>query len=145
MTRYFDTSSLVKYFHVESGSETVTALIQDQHNISCISELAGLEFMSALCRRFRNKELTAIQLEIAFHQFEAAKKNFNIILMDSSVIAKAEQLLEKYGRGKGLRTLDALHLASYLLHEKRTWQFVVSDHHLHEIASGMGIRTLLID
>ena len=57
MNLLFDTSALVKFFHEEEGTETVTDLILDRNNEVWILELARLEFFSAVFRRFRNKEL----------------------------------------------------------------------------------------
>jgi predicted nucleic acid-binding protein len=50
---FFDTSALVKYFHVEEGTEQVTALINDSHNEIWVLELARIEFISALFRKYR--------------------------------------------------------------------------------------------
>lgn len=144
MTRYFDTSSLVKYFHEESGSDAVTTLIHQQRSVSCISELARLEFKSALYRKFRTKEINTRHLENALKQYDAAESNFIVIPIDSSVIQRAEQLLRESGREKGLRTLDAIHLATYLLYAKKSWQFVVSDIGLHLVAADTGVASILI-
>ncbi len=144
MTRYFDTSALVKYFHKESGSDVVVSLIHEPTCKSCISELAGLEFKSALYRRFRNRELTAAQLDAALEKFLLAEKNFRVIPVDSLVISRAELILRKYGRDKGLRTLDAIHIATFLHNEEKSWRFVVSDRHLNSIAEAIGINTISV-
>jgi len=57
MILFFDTSALVKFFHNEDGTEAVTDLLNSQENKIWISELVKLEFISALHRRFRNKEI----------------------------------------------------------------------------------------
>lgn len=144
MNRYFDTSALVKYFHKEAGSDIVVSLIQEPINASFISELARLEFKSALYRRFRNKELTASQLNTAIEKFGIAGKNFNIIPVDSLVISRSEHLLRKYGKQHGLRTLDSIHLATYLHYADKNWEFVLSDRTLHVIAITMGIKSVFV-
>ena len=51
MNFFFDTSALVKFFHVESGTEFVTEIMQHATSEIWISDLARLEFTSALYRR----------------------------------------------------------------------------------------------
>ncbi len=53
MILFFDTSALVKYFHVEKGTEQVTTLINDSNNEIWVLELARIEFISALFRKYR--------------------------------------------------------------------------------------------
>jgi uncharacterized protein with PIN domain len=53
MILFFDTSALVKVFHEEKGSEVVTSLIKAKDNEVWISELARIEFLSAIFRRVR--------------------------------------------------------------------------------------------
>jgi uncharacterized protein len=62
MILFFDTSALVKFFHEEKGSETVTNLVLSKDNEIWISELARIEFLSAIFRRFRNREVDDEQL-----------------------------------------------------------------------------------
>jgi predicted nucleic acid-binding protein len=45
VTFYFDTSALVKLFHEEEGSQTVTRIINSNDNEIWISELARIESM----------------------------------------------------------------------------------------------------
>jgi len=48
MNIFVDTSALVKYFHEEEGTSVVTSLIDNSDNVIVVSELAHLEFISAL-------------------------------------------------------------------------------------------------
>ena len=48
MILFFDTSALVKYFHVEEGTEQITALINDPNNEIWILELARIEFIGLI-------------------------------------------------------------------------------------------------
>lgn len=59
MILFFDTSALVKFFHEEKGSELVTRLILSKDNEVWISEIAKVEFLSAIFRRLRSKEIKA--------------------------------------------------------------------------------------
>lgn len=59
MILFFDTSALIKFFHRENGTDTVVSLVTDPGNSVWVSELARLEFVCALPRRYRMKELDA--------------------------------------------------------------------------------------
>lgn len=48
---FFDTSALVKRYHLEPSSERVNAILDDQDNLLIISELALVELASALQRK----------------------------------------------------------------------------------------------
>jgi len=127
MILFFDTSVLVKYFHIEEGSEYVTALINDSHNEIWVLELARIEFISALFRKYRAHIINENQLESAIEGFEAEYDTFNIEPLSQAVAVEAEYLLKKYGKTKGLRTLDALHFAAFRLIAEEGWYFVATD------------------
>jgi len=112
MNLYFDTSALVKLFHEESGTEVVTDLINNPENSIFISDLTRLEFISALCRRYRNKEINDQELNEALSGFREDYSRFHVEPLGQMVLQEAEELLMKYGKTYGLRTLDALHLAT---------------------------------
>ena len=52
MNYFIDTSSLIKIYHKEEGSQKVIDLYKSEANIN-ISELAAIEFISAIYREFR--------------------------------------------------------------------------------------------
>ena len=51
----------------------------------------------------------------------------------------AQQLLIKHARGHALRTLDALHLATFVLISEPEWRFVVADNRLYAVALEEGL------
>ncbi|WML90397.1 PIN domain-containing protein [Thiothrix lacustris] len=53
MNLFFDTSALVKYFHPETGTAHVIELMENASNTIWVSDLARIEFISALYRKFR--------------------------------------------------------------------------------------------
>lgn len=59
MNCFFDTSALVKLFHQEKGTARVEAIITDSNNVIWVLELVRLELFSAICRRFRDREIPA--------------------------------------------------------------------------------------
>lgn len=142
MNLFFDTSALVKFFHEEEGSEIVTKLITSQENEVWILELVRIEFLSAVLRRFRNKEIDEKRLAEAISGFEEQSASFNIEPFGHAVLMEAETLMKKYGTNKGLRTLDALHLGAFRLISENDWYFVASDENLCDIAQLLGLKTI---
>ena len=134
MNFFFDTSALVKLFYVESGTEIVTQIIEHPSSEIWISDLARLEFLSALYRYYRNKSLDEIKLHTASTYFDKQLLSFNIEPLNRLVIDEAVLLLKKYGKEYGLRTLDALHLGTYSLISEKGWCFVTSDTTLADVA-----------
>ena len=142
MKFFFDTSALVKFFYVENGTDVVTQIMEHTSSEIWISDLARLEFTSALYRRYRNKTLDEIKLHIATTYFEKQLTSFNIEPLNQLVIDEAGLLLKKYGKEHGLRTLDALHLGTYSLISEQEWCFVTSDAALIEVATLAGFLSL---
>ena len=142
MKFFFDTSALVKFFYVECGTEIVTQIIEHTASEIWISDLARLEFTSALYRRYRNKSLDEIKLHTATTYFDKQLVSFNIEPLNQLVIDEAGMLLKKYGKEHGLRTLDALHLSTYSLISEQEWCFVTSDTVLADVAKLAGFLSL---
>lgn len=115
MNLYFDTSALVKFFHKEPGTDIVSSLVKNEKNEIYVSELAKIEFLSVLYRKFRNNEIKDEKLDQAVAGFEEQLNNFYIEPLRHAVVNEAEQLLRKYGKIHGLRTLDALQLGTFSL------------------------------
>ncbi len=78
MNLFFDTSALVKIFHDEKCSQEIQNVYNDENNISYILDIAHIEYYSALYRRFRNKEISKNQLQIALTGFDKELGNFQI-------------------------------------------------------------------
>ncbi len=142
MNLFFDTSALVKYFHLEEGSEKVVLLIQDSNNKVWISGLARIEFISALLKKYRTRVIDSDQLDLAIAGFEVEYTSFNVEPLSSSVGREAEKLLQKYGKSNGLRTLDALHLGGFSLIVDQNWVFVSADEILCHIAQLEGFKVI---
>ncbi len=142
MNLFFDTSALVKFFHEEEGTDIVTNLILEQNNIIWISELGRLEFISAVFRRFRNKELDEGQLITAVNSFENQITGFNVEPLDHTVLEQAEFFIKQYGRAYGLKALDALHLSAFSLISEKDWSFVVADDNFCKVAEVVGFTII---
>lgn len=62
--------------------------------------------------------------------------------MNQIVASEAEELLKKYGKSEGLRTLDALHLGSFRLLAEEDWVFVSANDVLCHTARLEGFRVI---
>lgn len=142
MNLFFDTSALVKFFHEEEGTEAATDLILNTNNQVWISELARLEFLSTVFRRFRNKELDEERLNTAVNSFENQVDRFNIEPLGHAVLEEAALLLKNHGRAHGLKALDALHLGTFSLISEEDWAFVATDESLCGVAKLIGYNTI---
>ncbi len=138
MKLFIDSSALVKFFHKEEGSQRVTELILSEENEIWISEIAGIEFISAVARRFRNKEIDEDKFNNAVSGFEEQLSAFNVEPMGHAVIKEAESLIKQHGKSQGLRALDALHLGTFNLVAEKDWLFVAADETLCKVVRQMG-------
>ena len=112
MKAFLDTSSLLKLYHQESDTETLTIALA-KVEIIYLSELAQLEFCSAIWKKVRTQEINAEIANAVIGYFEEDRSNFSWIKLDTQIIKSATLLLKQYG-AVGLRTLDAIQLSSAL-------------------------------
>jgi len=141
MNVFVDTSALVKYFHEEKGTAAVTELIDNPENNIFVSDLSRLEFISALHRRYRRKEIGKKSLHEAIEAFDLEYSYFHSEPVSQIVMKEAEELLLKYGKEYGLRTLDSIQLATFLLFMNKNWLFVACDNNLIKVATALGANT----
>ena len=115
MKRYFlDTSALVKIYHREAGSDYCLELYTNESHL-IISELARVEFHSALFRKQREKDLNAKALKAVLQKFTYdCASRYEILTVASLVYDDACSLLSRYATVYGLRTLDSLQLATFI-------------------------------
>ena len=142
MILFFDTSALVKFFHEEKGSEVVTRLILSEDNEIWISVLARIEFLSALYRRLRNKEIDDEQLKEATQGFEEQLMLFNVEPIGEAILMEAQNLLKRCGKTKRLRALDAIQLGTFSLISEKGWVFIAADDILCQITRDIGFETI---
>lgn len=142
MKLFFDTSALIKYFHTEEGTDTVITLIQEKSHHSYILEIARVEMLSAVFRRYRNQEISDAQLEVVLKGMDKELLQIIIEPLDTLVLQESLRLMEKFGKTYGLRTLDSLHLASLNLIEEDELILVSSDHTLCKISEKLGFTCI---
>ena len=109
MTLYLDTSSLVKLYVAESGSEAVRAHV-DRATIVATSMIAYPETRAALARRRRERALRPAAFAAAKREFEEDWPKYVAVQVTEAVCRDAGNLAERYA----LRGYDSVHLASFL-------------------------------
>ena len=111
---YLDSCVLTKLFVIEPDSEACAAKVSGSVIVS--SELAYGEFFSALLRKERTKELSAMQRELLWADFERQVRAESIFLavIDGTIVRRAKRVMLDVHPHVPLRTLDAIHLATYL-------------------------------
>jgi uncharacterized protein len=109
VTLYLDTSSLVKLYIVEPGSELVRDLVK-QAVVVATSAIAYPETRAALARRRREGALTPAVFAEAKRPFERDWPKYLAIHTSASICTAAGDLAERYR----LRGFDGVHLASFL-------------------------------
>ena len=108
MTLYLDTSSLVKLYVTETGSEVVRQLVGDA-GVVATSVVAYAETRAALARLRREGALTASKWTSAKRAFEELWPTYLTLEATDSLCRAAGELAEKYR----LRGFDSIHLASF--------------------------------
>lgn len=140
MLYYFDTSALVKIYHKEEGSDTAIILFEEDNAINYLSQITFTEFSCTLYRKFRNKEIAEEKdvLQTIRH-FEIDMQYENVINVDENVFLEAKNLIVKWGGTFSLKTLDSLHLASFIqLAQLNEITFVSADVKLCELVTELG-------
>jgi len=109
VTLYLDTSSLVKLYVAESGSDDVRARV-GHATIVATSAIAYPEARAALARRRRERALRPAAFAAAKRQFEEDWPKYLAVQLTDALCREAGRLAERYA----LRGYDAVHLASFL-------------------------------
>jgi len=108
VTVYLDSSSLVKLYVDEPGSDEVLQLVQDA-DVVVTSILAYPEVTAALARRRRDRLMTPKEHAAAQAQFDADWPRCVVVALDGPLSLAAGTLAAKHR----LRGADAAHLAAF--------------------------------
>lgn len=108
MTLYLDTSSLVKLYVTEPGSDAVRQLVGAATMVAT-SSIAYTEARAAFARRRRERLLRLAAFRSAKRTFEADWPRYLTIEVTSALCRQAGEFAERYR----LRAYDSLHLAAF--------------------------------
>ncbi len=144
MILYFDTSALVKLFNNEAGSEEVKQLVNNPVNEVCVLELAHIELLSAVYRRFRSGQILPEHLNAIQQAIDEQFEWFKVLPISPEIVTSARELLLQFGKNFGLRTLDAMHIAGWRLFSEKHWVFITSDKNQHKVVEMLDQKALLI-
>lgn len=132
MILYLDTSSLLKLFVDEPGTDEVVARVESA-DIVATSVIAYAEAHGALGRRHREGAITKAELHDLLARFSEAWLRVLSIVLSAPVYTRAGPLAVQYA----LRGMDTIHLSSYveLLSQGGTVEFLSHDARLMEAAT----------
>jgi predicted nucleic acid-binding protein len=108
MILYLDTSSLVKLYVAEAGSDDVRTLVE-RAAVVATSQLAYPEVRAALARRRREGTLRPRDFTVVKRDFETDWPTYLAIDVTAAICQKAGDFAERYR----LRGFDSVHLASF--------------------------------
>src|SRR3954449_4713885 len=114
MARYFfDTSALVKYYHVEVGTPKVRAILAEPGAEQLIARLATVEILSGFASKVRTGLLAIPDFQRLRGLFLADVKRrlLKPVRVLNAHYQMAGDLIGSYGMTRQLRTLDALQWA----------------------------------
>jgi predicted nucleic acid-binding protein len=142
MKAFLDTSSLLKLYHSEVGSERLLELLSTDIESIHLSEIAKIEFLSAIWKKIRQRELTIVVGNAVISCFETDFDKFQWIKLRADIIRCASILLKKYG-GEGLRTLDSMQLACAVQLKEEDCSFFTSDKLLQRLFNKENLNTII--
>jgi len=105
---YLDTSSLVKLYVAESGSDLVRQLV-DKARAVCTSLVTYPETRATFARLRLEGRLTEAEFTFTKHEFDAEWPTYVTVGVTGSLCREAGELAERFG----LRGFDGIHLASF--------------------------------
>ncbi len=111
---FLDTSALLRaYLISEPFSAQVQQTLLEAEQV-VVSLLARLEFTTALTQRAHRDHaarLSGAQFTLLMSSFIADWETFNVVPLDEALLLDASELVIRQ-RGNGLRSMDAIHVAS---------------------------------
>ena len=134
MRVFFDSSSFVKRYINETGTDTVLAWC-DQATEIILSGIALPEIISAFCRLQREAKITDTQYRQLKSLLLADIEDAAICDLTPAVLAQAVSSLEK----NVLRGMDAIHIGSAVMLKADV--FISADKRQLDAATRMGLRT----
>lgn len=138
---YFDTCALAKRYYKESGHEDVKRLIGVPTNNIVLSNIGAAEMSSVLWKKYRQGALTEQNAQKRLSRFIYDGQNeYKLYPVKAQLLGDAIGLIQKHG----LRTLDAIHLATARRIQQAVQRFkmITSDKDLFFAADDEGMRPI---
>src|SRR4051794_8870807 len=147
MDRYFfDTSALVKHYHVEVGTPKVRAILAEPGAEQLIARLTTVEILSGFASKVRTGVLSIPDFRRLRSLFLADVKRrlLKPVRILNAHYQLAGDLIGAHGMTRQLRTLDALQLAVALRMHRVTLidHFVSADQRLCDVAGLEGLAVI---
>lgn len=143
---FFDSSALVKLYHVEVGTPLVDSLATASGSVVRISGFTPAEIVSAFAIKVRTRSIGRSDADVLVHQFlsDIAAGQLNVVSVAEPEFALAEALVRRYAFEFRLRSLDALQLAVAISLRVRNLvdHFVAADRVLCEVAGLEGFSVI---
>jgi len=141
MKVFFDTSSLFKLYHKESGTQELMNFFGN-NSIEAIylAEIAKIEFASTVWKKCRKRDIDEAIARKLIEKFNIDSIKYTYVPDSNHLKAFASSLIEKYWK-KGLRTLDSLQLASGLMVKGEIEYYFTSDNILKELSEAEGLKS----
>ena len=147
MPRYFfDTSALVKHYHIELGSPKVDLILGESGAEHFIAQLTLAEAPSVFAKKVRTGEIVDVDFDRLRLRFFADVKIRTVtpVCILNAHFESAGDLIARHGKTRQIHTLDALQLAVALSiqHPAAIDQFVCADQRLCDIALLEGLAII---
>lgn len=143
---FFDSSALVKLYHLEVGTPVVDQIVNAADNLVRVSRLTVAELTSAFAIKVRTQSINREDADLFLRQFrrDITSGKLDVFSIGESEFSLAELLVERYAFDSRLRALDALQLAVALelWNQKLVDHFVAADAILCEIAGLEGFSVI---
>jgi predicted nucleic acid-binding protein len=141
---YFDTSAIVKHYHLEAGTDRVEAAFDEPLAQCVISRLTVAEILSAFGAKVRSGMLSPDAFQAIIRGF---RREVDIGLLEVAAVLpddfeQAEALLEKHVLVRRLRGADSIQLAVFARIRGVANHFVCADRDLADIARREGFSVI---
>ena len=143
---YFDSSAVVKLYILESGSQAVDSIFEDETGEIVFAKIGVVKVAAAIFKRRRMGHLTRAQSRLLRSRFiRDCEERFSLLGLDDEIVKLGVELVERHP----LRGYDAIHLATAIELNGALRQegfppltFVSADRALCEAAEQEGLAVL---
>ncbi len=138
MVIFIDTSSLIKRYVEEDGSDVIDRYFSD-NDIIYISPITPIEIRSALKRKKREHTVDKQTYETAIQLWDLDINNFMGIEFNKELVSRVIEIVELYT----VKTLDAIQIGSCIISGAE--ECVTSDRRMYDIVESMdGIKAVYV-